>query len=145
MLGLAASDMRQAEEAAKAIPTMTPIQFHLRRVLETGLVVAYSRAFTKSTIVTLRREDYEPADPRLADLHGRLIDLRDTVGAHTDKDADRRVSVQQGHDGSVGVGESFGPVLSPEDIALAPTLFEVQRQRFLDETTEIGKELGDIQ
>ena len=137
MLGLAASDMRQAESAARAIPGMQPVDFHLKRALQTALVVCYSRAFTMSSIVTLKRDEYEPSGERLASLHHRILALRDSTCAHTDKDVDRDVSVQYGVDDSVAVAETFGPVLSPEELELAHELFELQRQRFLEETIAI--------
>ncbi len=139
MLGLAASDMRQAESAARALPTTTPVDFHLRRALMTAVVVSYSRAFTKSTIVTLRREEYEPTDGQLGELHNRILDLRDTVSAHTDKNAGRTISVTQGLDDSVAVGEAFDQVLSPDDLTLGIELFEIQRVRFLDEAIKIAE------
>jgi hypothetical protein len=77
---------------------MRPVDIPTKRALETALIVSYSRAFTKSSIVTLSRDDYVPADERLAHLHYRLIDLRDTRSAYTDKDADRQVSIRFGPD-----------------------------------------------
>jgi hypothetical protein len=60
MLGLAMSDMRQAESAARALSKVNPGEIQLKRALGTAVVVSYTRAFTQSTIVTLRPEEYEP-------------------------------------------------------------------------------------
>jgi hypothetical protein len=142
MVGLAASDMSEAQSAARALRTMKPIDIPTKRVLETGLIVSYSRSFTKSSIVTLLRDEYAPADEALANLHYRILELRDSRCAHTDKDADRQIAVQYGPDGSVGSAETFGPVLSPDEVELAHELFEVQRQRLLEEAITIDEELG---
>ena len=96
LLGLAAVDMSEADGAARFLRTMKPAQLPVKRALETPVIVSYSRAFTRSTIVTLQREEYAPADERLARLHNRILDLRDRRCAHTDKDEDRQVSVQFG-------------------------------------------------
>ena len=92
--------------------------------------------------MTLRREEYAPADERLTKLHLRILDVRDERSAHTDKDPDRQVSVQFGPDGSAGVAETFGPVLSPEELELAHELFELQRQRCLNEAIAIEESLA---
>jgi hypothetical protein len=47
-----------------------------------------------------------------------------------------------GPDDSAGVAETFGPVLSPEEQALAHELFELQRQRFLKEAIAIQELLA---
>jgi hypothetical protein len=142
MLGLAAVDMSEADHAARFLRTMKPADLPLKRALETAVIVSYSRAFTKSSIVTLPRGEYAPADERLARLHDRILDLRDSRSAHTDKEADRQISVHFGSEGSAGVAETFGPVLSPEELELAHELFELQRQRFLEEAIAIEERLA---
>ena len=107
------------------------------RALETALVVCYSRAFTSSSIVTLDRHDYEPSDQRLASLHHRILALRDSTFAHSDKDVDRQISIGR----SAGVAETYGPVLTSEEFGLCPELFETQRVRLLDETIEVDERL----
>ena len=106
------------------------------------MIVSYSRAFTKSSIVTLQREEYAPADEKLSKLHDRILDLRDSRCAHTDTEADRQISVQFGPGGSAAVVENFGPVLLSEELELAHELFELQRQRFLNEAIAIEELLA---
>lgn len=142
ILGLAATDMSEAQSAVRVLRNMRPADIPTKRVLETGLIASYSRGFTKSSIVTLSREEYAPADEGLAHLHYRMLELRDSRCAHTDKGADRQSSVQFGPEGSAAVVETFGPVLSPEELELAHELFELQRQRFMDEAIAIEEQLA---
>jgi hypothetical protein len=142
LLVLAMSDMSQAARAARALSTVNPGDIHLRRALGTAVVVSYSRAFTKSTIVTLRPEYYEPPDEKLAALHCRILALRDSESAHTDKEARREISVEQALEDFPGVTEKFYPVLSPEELSLALRLFELQHARFRDEALAIGEQLS---
>jgi hypothetical protein len=142
MVGLAMSDMRQAESAAKALANVKPGEIYLKRALGTAVVVSYARAFTKSTIVTLRPEEYEPPDADLAALHHRILELRDSDSAHTDKEAGRQISVEQVLEDFPGVTEVFYPVLSPEELSLALRLFEMQHVRFRDEALAIGEQLS---
>jgi hypothetical protein len=146
MVGLAASDMSEAQRGLLLLQeTSLPYAIGVKHVVETGVIVSYARAFTRSSIVTLSRDEYAPENDELSRLHYRLLDLRDTRTAHTDKDADRHISVQYGVGGSVGVVESFGPVLRRDELELANELFELQRQRFLDEAVKLDKMLGDAQ
>ena len=62
MAGLAATDISEAQSAARVLRTMRPVDIPGKRALETALIVAYSRGFTKSSIVTLSRDEYAPAD-----------------------------------------------------------------------------------
>ena len=139
MLGLAAADMSEADGAARVLRTLNPGDFSVGRALVTAVIVSYSRAFTKSSIVTLKREEYAPGDEKLASLHDRILDLRDSRSAHTDKEAARQISVQFGSGNSVAVVENFGPVLAPGETELAHELFELQRQRFMEEAIAIQK------
>jgi hypothetical protein len=147
MVGLAMSDMRQAESAARALSKVNPGEIQLKRALVTALVVSYARAFTQSTIVTLRPEEYEPPDKELAALHYRILALRDSESAHTDKGARRKISVEHVLEELAGqknvrvVEEKFDAVLSPEELSLALRLFEVQHTVFLDEALAIGEQL----
>jgi hypothetical protein len=148
LLVLAMSDMSQAERAARALSTVNPGDIHLRRALGTAVVVSYARAFTQSTIVTLCPKEYEPPDKELAALHHRILDLRDSESAHTDKKARREISVEgvlkelAGQKNVRVVGEEFYPVLSPEELSLALRLFELQHVRFRDEAIAIGDQLS---
>jgi hypothetical protein len=142
MVGLAMSDMRQAESAARALAEVKPGEIQLKRALGTAVVVCYARAFTQSTIVTLRPEEYAPTDAELARLHYRILALRDSESAHSDKEARREISVEQALEDFPGVTEKFYPVLSPEELSLALRLFELQHARFRDEALAIGEQLS---
>jgi hypothetical protein len=143
---LAASDMEQAAAAAKALADEADRD--LARALETAIAVCYARAFTQSSIYQLSRQRYEPTDPRLAELHNELFNVRDKVYAHTDKKGGRTVSlslqaVPRFEDlGKKPVRIDFGRLeewvpMPREVLPVALELFHAQRTRFHDEASRI--------
>lgn len=83
-------DMWLVAEAAETLGTERYVP--CERIVETGLIVAYCRAYTPDSKrrcpVTL---EFLP-DGAALDLHNRLFELRDTVYAHSDE-TDARVAV----------------------------------------------------
>ena len=140
----AADDMLEAQAAALALQEMTERDTttpavgaranpHLRWALETGLSVAYARAFTSSTFQTLDRGEYRPVEPSLAWIHDYLIEMRDDRYAHTDKDAGRSASFASATSKAV----QWERLLFPQSrFAEAVALCELQRHRFEREALE---------
>jgi hypothetical protein len=131
---LAEDDMLEARAAAEAIQTADHL--HLRWALDTALSVAYARAFTKSTICTLDRDEYRPVDPALAEIHDLLIETRDSRYAHTDKDGGREATLtlllRSGLEAMRWNRLLLPSLRIPEAIALC----DEQRDRFRDAARE---------
>lgn len=138
---LAASDMDQAAAAARALEAET--DYNLARALETAIAVCYARAFTQSSLFKLNRDTYEPPDPRLAELHKELFNVRDKVYAHTDKEGGRSATVLVRTSpvelpGTVDFYRQEDWVPMPREVLpVALELFEVQRKRFHNEAGKI--------
>jgi len=141
---LAASDMVQAEAAARALEAEHG-NLALMRALETGIGVCYARAFTQSPLKSLTPV-YIPTAPEGAQLHAYLRDLRDKVYAHTDKESGRTSSI----DAPVVVDDAEMVVLEWHEewnafprglLEPAVALFDRQRDRFLNEAMEIRQQL----
>src|SRR5436190_5915133 len=69
---------------ARALDAETD-DYNLMRALETAIAVCYARVFTTSSLLRLDLDEFEPAEPALAELHQWLYKLRAKVYAHTDK------------------------------------------------------------
>jgi hypothetical protein len=131
-LRLAASDMEQIADAAQTL-----LKIHLsagaERVMQTGLVVTYVRAFkSPSGIGILKESEWAPSEPRDRALHDRLVNLRDKLFAHTDKTGLRDVvdtSALLGLEGGPTYAETWVP-FSTEGIAQIGQVAEAQRDRF---------------
>jgi hypothetical protein len=83
MLGLAMSDMRQAESAARALSKVNPGEIQLKRALGTAVVVSYTRAFTQISVervlddVSAVVEEFDPVlSPEELDLALRLFEVQ---------------------------------------------------------------------
>ncbi len=108
---------------------------HLRWALETGLSVAFARAFTSSSFHTLSRDDYRPTEESLAWISTTISSRsRDSRYAHTEKDSGRSASFIT----TVGKGIGWSRNLFPDErLAEAVTLCESQRHRFEREAREL--------
>src|SRR3954469_21666056 len=89
---MSASDMRQAIEAGFLLERLNgpqpPLDANvwLRRVIESGLVTSYGRAF-----VVARSSRFMPAEGSAhREVHDWLMALRDTAHAHNDLDGDTK-------------------------------------------------------
>jgi hypothetical protein len=102
----AASDMRDVVVAAEWFAAAEAVPPVGGGVIETGIVVTYARPFTDNGIGRLDPTKYRPKDRELAALHRRLIALRDTLLAHTDSTALRRIA----EGGVADIDWSAGPV-----------------------------------
>jgi hypothetical protein len=143
VLLLAASDMVQAEAAARALESEHG-NVALMRALETAIGVCYARAFTQSSLKTLPPE-YIPTTPDDARLHPYLCELRDKVYAHTDKSSGRAASIkaEAAIDAEAAVlkmTEQWN-AFPRELIESAVGLFHRQRGRFLDDAVAIQTRL----
>jgi hypothetical protein len=136
----AADDMIEAEVAASWLAEIDhPWR---KRVVVTGMVVAYARVFVTGDY-TLDREEYKPTGPELADLHELLIRWRQKVYAHTDKESGRTADVTPS---SGGVGRIISWQRSDFPVgrmAEALTLFRAQRKRFESEAEELQRALDE--
>jgi hypothetical protein len=134
----AAEDMIEAEVAASWLPEVDhPWR---KRVVVTGMVIAYARVFVGGDH-TLDREEYKPTDPRLADAHESLLRWRAKVYAHTDKESGRSAKVWPGS-GGAGRAISWQRSDFPVDrLAEAIKLFQAQRARFESEAEELQRAL----
>jgi hypothetical protein len=90
---LALVDMAHAVAALGALER-EHLDVNLMRALETAIAVSYARPFVTSSLLRLRQADYRPADPEQSELHGDLLDLRDKVYAHTDRDSGRTARIE---------------------------------------------------
>jgi len=90
---LAASDMNQAAAAVAALrDTEDGIERDsLRRALATAIPVCYGRVFTQSNYGAAEEDD-KPKGKDL-ELHGVLMESRNKVYAHTDKESGRYATV----------------------------------------------------
>jgi len=129
---LAAADMEEAAEAAKAL--MTTDEGPLAFALETGMVTAYARPFTASDLRVPRgfdELDYEP-DRR---LHEELMTLRDKVYAHTDDESGREIAnynlTEDAEAGTAEISYLIGRIpIDRERLPLVIGLCERQEDRF---------------
>jgi hypothetical protein len=97
MLLYCASDMHFAKTAAKAW-SERPDDDELHRVLQTAMIVMYARPFTRSDFFDFKKAglDYRPTEQQPAELHDRLLDMRDHAIAHTDAPAKSGRTVSPG-------------------------------------------------
>lgn len=111
-----------------------------KRVVVTGMVVAYARVFVNGDY-TLDREEYKPTDPELSNVHELLLWWRAKVYAHTDKEGGRSAEVWPGI-GASGRAISWSRRDFPVDrLVEARRLFQTQRQRFESEAEELQRAL----
>jgi len=89
---LAESDMEQAAAAATSLQRVH--WSGLRRALETAVAVCYARPFTEGT--DLDRKKWAPRERSANELHWSLIELRNTLYAHTEPDTGRREIIDLG-------------------------------------------------
>jgi hypothetical protein len=140
VLLIARFDMHQAAAAAEALRDEA-YNVALMRALETALAVSYARPFTKSSLVGLDESQYMPEDAQLAELHALLLDLRDKVYAHTDKDSGRgaEIMLETGADGALEISGLRDEWIPFPRVAIpsACALFELQAERFLNEALDI--------
>jgi hypothetical protein len=151
VLLLAASDMEQTIEAARAIQregeqdaTGQEPNVELVRALETAIAVCYWRPFTNSSIGQLDPEGDGPAEATGRELHRTLKRMRDKAYAHTDTASGRDASVKE-HTTDSGISGlvftegwwAFPREWLPDVIALA----EGQRDRFRAEASDIRQAL----
>lgn len=109
LLALATADMQIAAEGARALKAeriSSKASGRLMQALETGMVVAYARAFKESKLGRLPRK-FLPEDPLQQGLHRELMDWRDKVHAHSEDDLRRGGSVTAGFDPATGIGGSM--------------------------------------
>jgi hypothetical protein len=130
VLLLVASDIDQAEAAARALATQS--EGVLARALETVMAVCYMRAFTTSSLMKLPPA-YLPSTPSDLELHNGLEELRNKVYAHTDKASGRTASIEitgvSGEVTSAAWREEWMP-FPREMIDACLGLFERQRRKF---------------
>jgi hypothetical protein len=115
VLLLAAIDMEQAKEAARAIEREGEREaagkepnVQLVRALEAALAVCYWRPFTNNSVGRLDPVADGSSGSGLADLHRTLKSMRDKAYAHTDVQSGRRADVKE-HVTEAGVsGVVFG-------------------------------------
>jgi hypothetical protein len=141
VLVLAASDMRQVQDAADALQH-GEMNANARRVLWTGLVTTYARPYLKRNtrgFVTGRLA--KPRLPELHPLHESLLMLRKKLAAHTDDNELRSVLVvAEELSGSGRYAEAWKPY---DDDALSDIawLAADQEYRFKKRLDEIGEQL----
>jgi hypothetical protein len=139
-LVLASQDMKEAAAAARKYPATG--DFHLGRALTTAFVVAYARAFTQSTLQTLSRDKFRPADPRLAELHKSLLALRKTRYAHTDEQSGREPIIDLQAEYPYA-GERYVP-FPRADVPDVLRLFEIQDSQFMEKAAALQAELDQM-
>ena len=113
------------------------------------MAVTYMRPFTTSSLLTLT--EYEPTAGRDRELHAYLADLRDKVHAHTDSEAERRVSFGVGNEAAtetdwVPYAEqymAFPAPLVPEVVALCGRLRDKMLQDARTAWIELERPQGD--
>ncbi|SRR6266536_2437059 len=133
--------MRQTRAAARLLERQSDV--NERRALETAIAVCYARAFTQSSLHRLDQNEFEPSDPRLAAVHRMLLDHRDKVYAHTDKDGGRIASIKL-PDVDIGteVWEQWVPFprgIVPHVVALS----DAQALRLFQEAADIQRQLEE--
>lgn len=84
MLRLGAIDMQFAAAAARALADKDGPARAWARVLETGLVVTYARPYLGSQPRTVGKKHW-PKEPEDQALHDRIMAVRKTYQAHTDR------------------------------------------------------------
>jgi hypothetical protein len=141
-LVLGARDMSQAGFAAERWEHEP--DGRVRRLFETAMVVTYMRPFARSTLLTL--SEHVPTDPEGRAVHERVVQLRDEVYAHTDKDADRRVAFGIGSEEEQGsdwmpYGESF-TLLPPDFVSDFVDLCHRLEREMMREARKCWVELG---
>jgi hypothetical protein len=145
VLLLARFDMQQAAAAAKAL-NVEAYDVALIRALETAIAVSYARPFVTSSLLRLNEAEYVPEDVQLAKLHAFVLDLRDKVYAHTDKQSGRDAEIlfATGSEGTPevsGLRDEWIP-FPRAAIPSALALFELQGKRFVDDALDIEQRLA---
>jgi hypothetical protein len=147
MLLFCAVDMHYAAVAANAWVERREHD-ELHRVLQTAMIVTYARPFASSSFFNLKKAgfDYRPTDTRLADLHDRLLDMRDHAVAHTDEPAKsgRQIAVGMSDaavDPTPGMIEDY-EVLAHDMVGPLLELFESQKKRFEIDAVRLMREFN---
>ena len=145
-LKLAAIDMRQVEDTARAMLQRGGFRY-FERVLETGIVVTYARPYLASNRGGhLGRRWWPPAGPE-REFHRRLIEeLRNPYYAHSDRTPLRTVldtGVLFGDDGRAIFTEAWTP-LSDDDLKALANLAQAQGERFEKAAKESNDELREL-
>jgi hypothetical protein len=137
-LVLAAKDMELVEGAVDLLTSSrSPVVGD--PLIEAGLFTIYARPYTPDNKRRVLSEDWLPADPRDRKLHDRMIELRDTIYAHTDRDSPRRVEDVFGEH---SYAESR-PMLNPNAFPRLAALAQSQRDRFREGCDRRQEELRD--
>jgi hypothetical protein len=140
---LAADDMRQAATGARFLQELwaeTEPRGHLIHVVETGVVVAYVRPFTKSDAYKRLKRGDVPREWRA--LHNELWDLRRQLYAHTDAHPNRDASVTKSIGGHAF--EIFTVSLPPGRLLEIITLCDEQAARFQSRADALGATPGTV-
>jgi hypothetical protein len=142
-------DMRSAIACARLLLDHHDRIGPLTYGLLTGFVVSYGRPFTESRAHGRLEAKWStfPSDrPVLKKYHDRLIELRNTLAAHTDETSARKVAVvTRGATGNdrplVTEGRS---AIDAGDIEEAIELLEFQEARFGEAAQELAERLQDL-
>jgi hypothetical protein len=137
-LVLAAKDMQLVDDAVGLLSSSRSAVVG-DPLIEAGLFTIYARPYSPDSERRVLREEWLPADPRDRKLHDRMIELRNTLYAHTDPDSPR------------GVEDVFGehvyaesrPMLNPNAFPQLAALAQAQRDRFREGRDQRQAELRD--
>jgi hypothetical protein len=145
---LGAIDMNHAHAAASALDAEAD-EVNVMRALETAIAVSYARAFTNSSLLRLDAEDFAPADPDARRLHEYLLELRDTVYAHTDKNSGRTATIDvisaTGLGNLGGLPVSFGTEVWEEWLPLPREWIPAMQSLFREQQNRLREEAAAIQ
>jgi hypothetical protein len=99
-LVLAEKDMELVEDAVGLLTA--PHMIAGGRLIEAGMFTIYARPYAPDRKRRVLGDEWLPSDPRERKRHDRLIELRNTLYAHTDPDSPRGV---EDVDAMLGLGE----------------------------------------
>jgi hypothetical protein len=116
---------------------------YFERVIETGMVVTYARAFAGSNRAGLDDDDDAPTDPRDRELHDELVGLRNRYHAHADHTPEWTLTDTRRLLGEAGrplFSEQWSQLPAAKLRALAD-LAARQRERFAEEAHRLDVQL----
>jgi hypothetical protein len=141
-LVLAEKDMELVEDAVGLLTA--PHMIAGGRLIEAGMFTIYARPYAPDRKRRVLGDEWLPSDPRERKRHDRLIELRNTLYAHTDPDSPRGV---EDVDAMLGLGEhgyaESRPELNQAALPRIAALAQAQRRRFREARALRQQELRD--